>query len=146
LTTRSAYATFQHAPIELLNPGHAYDTTQALADRVRAYTSAHHPRAEGIKSPSVRTPPAAGYQPSQYALFVMRGLRLNGQIAWGAKLTLEFLDGAGNPVAPTTRLVDWTHPRFQLQGLPAPISAFAPRPGSQPYHQGQWYPAEIRAL
>ena len=39
-----AYATFQHAPIEILNPGQAYDTTQSLADRIRPFTHPHHPR------------------------------------------------------------------------------------------------------
>ena len=33
-----AYATFQHAPIEILNPGQAYETTQSLGDRIRSFT------------------------------------------------------------------------------------------------------------
>jgi hypothetical protein len=37
----NAYITFQHAPIEILNPGQAYETTQALADRIRTFTDPH---------------------------------------------------------------------------------------------------------
>ena len=61
-------------------------------------------------------------------------------------MTLEFLDQAGNPVGPATREVAWIRPRFQLHGLAAPIPAFVPRPGSQPYHPGRWYPIEIRPM
>ncbi len=142
----NAYITFQHAPIEILNTGQAYNATQALADRIRSFTHAHHPRAQGIKSPSVRTPASGGHQPSQYALFVMSGRMLSGQVAWKADLKLEFLDPAGNPVGRATREVAWTRPRFQLHGLTAPIPAFIPRPGSQPYQSGRWYPVEIRSL
>jgi len=142
----NAYITFQHAPIEILNTGQAYNATQSLADRIRAFTHSHHPRAQGIKAPSVRTPISAGYQPSQYALFVMGGRTLSGLVAWRADLKLEFLDPAGNPVSRATREVAWTQPRFQLQGLTAPIPAFTPRPGSQPYQSGLWYPVEIRSL
>lgn len=138
-----AYTTFQHAAIEVLNPCQAYETTQALADRIRAFTAPDHPRPEGIKAPSVRTPVSGGYQPSQYALFVMRGQKLEGRIAWRADLTLEFLDEAGNAVGRSTRVVAWSRPRFQLRGLAAPIPAFALRPGSRPYHEGRWYPIEI---
>ncbi len=140
-----AFATFQHAPIVILNPGQVYNATQSLADQIRAFTHPHHPRG-GVKAPSVRTPISGGHQPTQYALFVMHGLRLSGQIAWRADLTLAFLDQAGNPVNPATRRVAWTRPQFQLHGLPAPIPAFAPRPGSQPYHQGRWYPIEIQTM
>jgi hypothetical protein len=139
-----AYATFQHAPIEILNPGQAYSTTQALANRIRTFP--HRPPAEGIRAPSVRTPVSGGHQPSQYALFVMGRQRLSGQITGRADLTLEFLDQAGNPASPATRRVAWTRPRFQLHGLPAPIPAFTPRPGSQPYHPGQWYRIDIRPM
>ena len=59
----NAYITFQQTPIEILNTGQAYNATQALADRIRAFTHAHHPRAQGIKSPSVRTPASGGHQP-----------------------------------------------------------------------------------
>jgi hypothetical protein len=142
----NAYTTFQHAPIEILNPGRAYETTQALADRIRAFTHPHHPRPEGIKAPSVRTPVSGGYQPAQYALFVMSGRKLSGQIVGRADLTLEFLDQAGNPVSRSTRVVAWVRPRFQLHGLYATIPAFTPRPGSQPYQPDQWYPIEIRSL
>jgi RES domain len=141
-----AFATFQHAPVEILNPGQAYETTQALADRIRTFTDPHRPRPGGIKAPSVRTPASGGYQPAQYALFVMAGRKLSGQIAWRADLTLEFLDPAGNPVGRTTREVAWTRPRFQLGSLTAPIPAFTPRPGSRPYQAGRWYPIEIRSL
>jgi hypothetical protein len=142
----NAYITFQHAPIEILNTGQAYNATQSLADRIRAFTHPHCPRVEGIKVPSARTPTSGGYQPSQYALFVMGGRSLNGQVAWRADLTLEFLDSAGNPVSQATREVAWKRPRFQLQGLAAPIPAFTLRPGSQPYQSGRWYPVEIRSL
>ena len=142
----NAYTTVQHAPIEILNTGQAYNATQSLADRIRAFTHPHHPRVEGIKAPSARTPASGGYQPSQYALFVMGGRTLSGQVAWKADLTLEFLDPAGNPVSRATREVAWTRPRFQLHSLPAPIPAFTPRPGSQPYQSGRWYPIEIRSL
>ena len=141
-----AYATFQHAPIEILNPGQAYDTTQSLADRIRPFTHPHHPRAEGIRAPSVRTPVSGGHQPAQYALFVLSGKKLSGQITWRADLTLEFLDQAGNSISRAAHGVAWSRPRFQLHGLPAPIPAFALRPGSQPYHPGQWYPIEIRPM
>jgi hypothetical protein len=142
----TAFATFQHTEMEILNPGQAYETTRALADRIRAFTHPQHPRAEGIKAPSVRTPITGGYQPSQYVLFVMSGRSVKGQVAWKADLTIEFLDQAGNPVNPTTREVAWTRPRFQLQGLPAPIPAFGTRPGAQPYSPGQWYGAEFRPM
>ena len=142
----TAYAAFQHAPIEILNPGQAYDTTQSLADRIRAFKSPHHPRAEGIRAPSVRMPVAGGHRPTQYALFVMSGRSLSGQVAWRAVLTLEFLDQAGSAVSPATREVAWARPRFLLQGLQSPIPAFPPRPGSQPLHPGQWYPIEIRPM
>jgi hypothetical protein len=141
-----AYATFQHEPIEILNPGQAYTTTQDLADRVRAFTPAHNPRPQGIKAPSVRTPTAGIYQPYQYALFVMSGQRLKGQVLSNADLTFEFLDHAGNPVNPNTHGVAWTRPQFQLNGLPAAIPAFIPRPGSQAFQQGPWYPADIRPM
>jgi hypothetical protein len=133
-------------PIEILNTGQAYNATQSLADRIRAFTHPHHPRVEGIKAPSARTPASGGYQPSQYALFVMGGRTLSGQVAWKADLTLKFLDPAGNPVSRATREVAWTRPRFQLQGLTAPIPAFTPRPRSQPYQSGRWYPVELRFL
>ena len=113
----NAYTTFQHAPIEILNPGQAYETTQSLADRIRAFTHLHHPRAEGIKAPSVRTPAAGGHQPSQCALFVMGGWTLKGRVVLRADLTLEFLDQAGKPVSRATREVAWTRPRFLLHGL-----------------------------
>jgi RES domain len=142
----TAYAAFQHTPIEIFNPGQAYDTTQSLADRVRGFTHPGHPRPRGIKAPSVRTPAAGGHQPYQYALFVMSGGKLKGRIAWKADLTLEFLDQARNPVGGATREVAWTRPRFQFQSLPAPAAGFMLRPGSQPYHQGQWYPIEIRPM
>jgi hypothetical protein len=142
----NAYITFQHAPIEILNPGQAYETTQALADRIHTFTDPHHPRPSGIKAPSARTPASGGYQPAQYALFVMAGRKLSGQIAWRADLTLEFLDPAGNPVSRTTREVAWTRPRFQLGGLGAAIPAFSPRRGSRPYQAGRWYPIEIQSL
>jgi hypothetical protein len=141
-----AYNVFQHAPIEILNPGQAYDRTQSLADRVRAYTHPHYPRAEGIKAPSVRTPVSGGHQPSQYALFVMSGKSLRGKIIWKANLTMEFLDQNGNRASRTTRHLAWTQPRFQLHGLQAPIPAFTPRPGSQPFNPIQVYPIEIRPM
>jgi hypothetical protein len=141
-----AYTVFQHAPIEILNPGQAYERTQSLADRVRAYTHPHYPRAEEIIAPSVRTPVSGDHQPSQYALFVMSGKSLRGKIIWKADLTLEFLDQNGNRASRTTRHVAWTHPRFQLHGLQAPIPAFTPRPGSQPINSGQVYPIEIRPM
>jgi RES domain len=141
-----AYATFQHAPIEILNPGQAYETTQSLADRVRSFTHTQHARAEGIRAPSVRTPISGGQQPSQYALFVMKGWNLSGQVLWRADLTFEFLDETGNPASSATRNVDWAHPKFQLHGLPAAIPAFVGRPGAQAYHPGVRYPAEIRSL
>lgn len=138
-----AYATFQHAPIEVLNPGQAYETTQSLANRVRNFNDPHHPRPEGIKAPSVRAPISGAYQPTQYAFFVMKGRKLRGQVAWRADLTLEFLDEAGDPAGPTTRAVAWGRPRFQLQGLPAPIPAFLARPWAQQFDSGPWYWAEI---
>jgi RES domain len=142
----NAYLTFQHAPIEILNAGQAYNATQSLADRIRAFTHSHHPRPQGIRAPSVRTPASGGYQPTQYALFVMSGRALGGHVTWRADRILEFLDPAGNPVSRATREVAWTRPRFQLQGLTAPIPAFTSRPGSQPYQSGRWYPVEIRSL
>jgi hypothetical protein len=138
----AAYLLFQHAPIHLLNPGRFYETTETLADRVRAHTHPPHPRPQGIKAPSARTPNVAGYQPYQYALFVF-GARLVGQIAWRADLTLEFLDPDGQPVSRATRRVDWAHPRFKLEGLTNPVPAFAPRPGAQPYQPGPWYRIEV---
>jgi hypothetical protein len=142
----NAYAAFQHAPIEILSPGQAYETTQSLADRVRAFTHPHYPRPEGIKAPSVRTPVSGGHQPYQYVLFVMGRRTLSGQVVWRTDLPLEFLDSAGNPVSRATREVAWTRPRFQLHGLETPIPAFSLRPGSQPYQSGRWYPIEIRSL
>ena len=141
-----AYTVFQHAPIEILNPGQAYERTQSLADRVRAYTHPQYPRAEGIKAPSVRTPVSSGHQPSQYALFVMSGKSLRGKIFWKADLTLEFLDQDGKPASRATRNVAWAHPRFQILGLQSPIPAFTSRPGSQPINPGQVYPIEIRPM
>jgi len=141
-----ACTVFQHAPIEILNPGQAYERTQSLADRIRAYTHPQYPRAEGIKAPSVRTPVSGGHQPSQYTLFVMSGKSQKGKITWKADLSLEFLDQNGNPTNRATRNVAWTHPRFQVHGLPAPIPAFTPRPGSQPFNPGQVYPIEIRPM
>ena len=141
-----AYATFQHAPIHILNLGQVYTTTQGLSDRIRAFTPAHHPRPQGIKAPTVRTPPVGGYQPYQYALFVMSGRKLKGQVLWKADLTLEFLDQAGNPVNSNTRDVAWSRPQFQLNGLPAAIPAFSPRPGSRSFHPGHWYRVDIRVM
>jgi hypothetical protein len=97
-----------------------------------------------VKAPSVRTPATGGFQPYQFALFVMSGRGLNGQVAWKADLTLEFLDLAGNPITRTTRVVDWSHPRFLLNGLPGPIAAFATRPGSQSYQSAQWHKIRIQ--
>ena len=137
---------FSTPPVEVLNTGQAYNATQSLADRIRTFTHPHHPPVEGIKAPSARTPASGGYQPSQFALFVMSGRTLGGQVAWRADLTLELLDPAGNPVSRATREVAWTRPGFQLQGLTAPIPAFTPRPRSQPYQSDRWYPVEIRSL
>ena len=95
------------------------------------------------RGPQRRT---GGQQPSQYALFVMKGRSLSGQVVWKADLTLEFLDPARNAVSPATRYVDWTRPRFQLHGLPTPIPAFVGRPGAQSYQQGLFYQAEIRPM
>lgn len=142
----NAYTNFQHEPVQILNPGQSYTTTQDLSDRIRAFISAHHPRPQGIKAPSVRTPTVGRYQPYQYALFVMSGRKLKGQVLWKADLTLEFLDEAGNPANPNTRDVAWTRPRFQLNGLPTAIPAFTPRPGSQAFHQGRWYDVAIRPM
>jgi hypothetical protein len=138
----AAYLLFQHDPIVLLNPGQFYETTEALADRIRAHVHPPHSRPQGIKAPSARTPSSPEYQPCQYALFVF-GRRLAGQIAWRADLTLEFLDPDGQPVSRATRRVDWAHPRFKLEGLADPVPAFAPRPGAQAYQPGPWYRFEV---
>ena len=120
------------APIEILNPGQAYETTQSLADRIRAFTHPHHPRAERDRRlPSARRLRAV-IQPSQYALFVMGGWTLKGRVVWRADLTLEFLDQAGKPVSRATREVAWTRPRFQLHGLMTPIPAFPRAPDLNP--------------
>ena len=137
------YATFQHAAIEILNPGQAYETTQELADRIRAFTAPDHPRPQGIRAPSVRTPVSGGYQPSQY-----RAVRHEGAEA-GRSDRLEGgpdpgvprrVGERGGPVHPGGGLV---LPAVPAPGLPAPIPAFARRPGSRPYHEGRWYPIEI---
>jgi RES domain-containing protein len=132
-----AYPVFHHDPIQILNPGQFYESTQGLADRIRASLDQPSSNPQGIRAPSVRTPATARYQPCQFALFVFGG-RLRGQIDWCADLTLEFLDTAGKPVDHTTKRVDWVHPRFMLRGLSNPIPAFAARPGSRPYREDTW--------
>jgi hypothetical protein len=123
-----------------------HNTTQALADRVRSFSHPQLRRAEGIKAPSVRTPVSGGYQPCQYALFVMSGRTLSGQISWKAELALELIDHSGSAVGPHSRAVEWTRPRFQLRGIPASVPAFSGRPGSHPYRSGQSYPIDIRPM
>ncbi|MCI0462246.1 MAG: RES family NAD+ phosphorylase [Gemmataceae bacterium] len=70
----NAQHAFPHPPHLLLTPSQQYEGTQGLADHIRAYLppdGSAHPRPEGLRAPSVRTPHRGTFQPAQFVLFVM---------------------------------------------------------------------------
>lgn len=136
---------FQHRPHELLNPSQDYQRTAILADRIRQYPAPAQPAAGGILAPSVRTPANGPYIPRQHILFVPHNvLAIPGTQVRRWKLTVEFLDVAGQQVTAATRDIDWARPRFRLGGAHLPVPAYPPRPNSHPIVPGNWYPIEIR--
>lgn len=141
----AAIAAFQHRPHELLNPSQDYHRTAMLADRIRHHPRPAQPIAGGILAPSVRTPADPPYIPRQHIFFLPHNvLTIHGTRVRRWKLTLEFLDVAGQQVTGATRDIDWAHPRFRLGGAHLPVPAFAPRPNSHPFVPGNWYQIEIR--
>lgn len=140
---------FLFPPHLLLNPSRDYIGTRDLADDVRAYVppqGSPYSRPEGLKAPSVRTPRRGGFQPSQFALFVMAPAVQQPYVQRATlldqwRLTIEFQQlSPRQPVRFGTELIDWPRPRFRLGGPShVVIPAFANRPGSRSYQLGRWY-------
>jgi hypothetical protein len=144
----SAQHQFPHPPHLLLAPSQEYEATQALADAVRAYVppaGSRNPRPEGLRAPSVRTP-GSGFQPTQFALFVMDAAIHRPYVERAAlveqwNLTFEFQEPAPRkPATDDSPHVDWRAPRFRLGGpSKASVPAFAARPHARPFRPGRWY-------
>jgi hypothetical protein len=127
LLDATAPATFDFRPYLLHDPvretdpraNPAYSATRLVADRARGHASVP----EGIRAPSVRTPPVGSFQPVQYVLDPFPSSKgLPSPLASRATLhaclllTLEFLDttAPAAAVSATSARVDWSHPRFRL--------------------------------
>jgi hypothetical protein len=140
---------FPHPPHLALTASQQYDGTQALADAIRAYippVGSVHARPEGLRAPSVRTPPARAFQPTQFALFVMdpaihQPYKDRAVLAEQWKLTFEFQEPPPrHAVSYNSTRIDWSSPRFRLGGpAAATIPAFVARPHARPYRRGRWY-------
>lgn len=145
LLSPAARHQFPHPPHLPLTPSQQYDGTQALADAVRAYIPPRgsvHPRPEGLRAPSVRTPPDGAALPTQFALFVMDAALQQPYPQRGAlveqwRLTLEFQEPTPrHAVSYDSPRVDWRSPRFRLGG---PSRAVAARTVGPEYRPGRWY-------
>ncbi len=140
---------FPHQPHLLVSPSQVYDGTQALADNVRAFlppAGSVPARPEGLRAPSVRTPVAGAFQPTQFALFVMdpamqQPYPLRASLLEEWKLTFEFQEPPPrHPVTYHSARIDWRAPRFRLGGpSTAIVPAFTARPHARPYRPGRWY-------
>jgi hypothetical protein len=94
----------------------------------------------------VRTARRGGFQPTQFALFVMdpaihEPYPHRAVLVEQWKLTLEFQETPPRqPVTYHSTRIDWRSPRFRL-GAPsaAAIPAFTARPHARPYLRGRWY-------
>ncbi|HEV3256493.1 MAG TPA: hypothetical protein VG013_06425 [Gemmataceae bacterium] len=149
LLHQSAQHQFPHPPHLLLAPGQQYDGTRKLADDIRAYmppAGSIHPRPEGLRVPSVRTPRRGTFQPSRFALFVMnqafqRPFDQRGTLVEQWRLTFEFQEPPPRHGVTYNRAqIDWRAPRFRLGGpSTAAIAAFAARPETRLYQPGRWY-------
>jgi hypothetical protein len=140
---------FQYPSHLLLNPSQEYEGTQRLANVIRAYlppAGSVHPRPEGLKAPSVRTPRSGTFQPHQYAFFVMppplqQPFEARSTLVGQWKLTLEFQEPPPrHAVTFNSPRIDWTRLRFRLGGPSrATVSVFVGRPGARAYQPGRWY-------
>jgi hypothetical protein len=129
---------FGHFVQILSNPGQCYHNTQHLADAVRVHPVAGHANAEGIKCLSARTPAVPGYQPHQYVFFVY-GQRIPGVYMRKWRLSLEFVDLAGNPVDMATRDIDWARPWFRLHHSRTRVPPFPLRPAGHAIIPTNWW-------
>jgi len=149
----SALSRFQHPPHALLNPCLNYEGLRDLSDKVFSYKApagSLDPRPEGLKAPSVRTPRRGGFQPYQFALFVVppsvnRSLESRSSLVESWVLTLEFQEaGHSWPVGFSSKAISWTTPRFRLDSSSlAPAHPGPGRPGSKPYRTGRWYRIKV---
>ena len=88
-----------------------YDGTRKLADDIALYippAGSVHPRPEGLRAPSVRTPRRSAHQPSQFALFVMNAalqepFEQRGSLVEQWRLTFEFQEPS--PGMPSATIV-----------------------------------------